>query len=118
MRTYTNRHGVDHRLLIVDVAVLVGDRRVAPYGVDVVVLFVGAAVLVSDLRVVRDEIFGMKDAMMDAAEIVPMINPRLAGEITEAASKLDTSEINGVVVMLTLMVSGALWMVRGRIKPE
>ena len=73
---------------------------------------------VSDLRVVRDEIFGMKDAMMDAAEIVPMINPRLAGEITEAASKLDTSEINGVVVMLTLMVSGALWMVRGRIKPE
>lgn len=73
---------------------------------------------VSDLRIVRDEIFGMQDAMMDAAEIVPMINPRLAGEISQAAAKLDTTEITGVAVMLTLMVGAALWMVRGRIKPE
>jgi ABC-2 type transport system permease protein len=73
---------------------------------------------VSDLRIVRDEVFGMQDAMMDAADIVPMINPRLAEQITEVAVRLDTSEITGVAVMLTLMVGAALWMVRGRIKPE
>lgn len=73
---------------------------------------------VNDLRLVRDEVFGMKDALVSATDIVTMINPRLASEITEAASQLDTSEITGVAITLSLMVIAAFVLVQGRIKPE
>lgn len=73
---------------------------------------------VNDLRIVRDKVFAMQDAMLEAAGIVPMLNPQLAHEISEAAGQLDTTEFNGVAVMLTVMVIASIALVRGRIKPE
>lgn len=73
---------------------------------------------VHDLHIIRDEIFAMRDTLMDAASVVPILSDRLAANLTEVANQIQVSELTGVIVMLSLLVTGAVVLVRGRIKPE
>ncbi len=73
---------------------------------------------VSDLHLLRDEIFAMQTTLLDAAAVVPLLNPRFADDLLEAANQVGTDELGGVITMLVIMIGGALALVWGRIKPE
>ncbi|GAB5562333.1 MAG: hypothetical protein SynsKO_39800 [Synoicihabitans sp.] len=73
---------------------------------------------VTDLHLIRDRIFAMKDTLLEAAGVVPILSTRLASNITEVADQIEVADMSGVVMTLTIMVIGAIVLVRGRIKPE
>lgn len=73
---------------------------------------------VSDLHIIRDEVFAMRDTLMEAASVVPILSDRLASNLTEVAGQIEVTDLTGVVVTLAIMVVGALLLVKGRVKPE
>ncbi len=73
---------------------------------------------VSDLHLIRDEVFAMKDTLMDAAGVVPILSAQLADNLNNAADQIEVVDMTGVYVTLSIMVVTALVLARGRIKPE
>jgi ABC-2 type transport system permease protein len=71
-----------------------------------------------DLKLVSDEVFSLGDTLTEAGEILPMLNPKLANEIGQAAHHVGTDEMSGVIIGLIILVGGSLTLLWGRIKPE
>lgn len=73
---------------------------------------------VSDLHLIRDEVFAMKDTLMEAADVVPILSTRLAANLVQTADQIEVVDMAGVIVTLSIMVVVAVALVGGRIKPE
>ncbi len=79
--------------------------------------FVRHASFSYDLRLVRDEVFAMQDTLT-AADVLPMLNPHMARELTQVATQVGTNELSSVVAGLAVLAGGSLLLLWGRIKPE